>query len=125
MSGHDTFDGLDFKVHNIDADDDETIANGHGIDIMCDPQYGALALVLRSAFCQAAYEKGKERHAEDGLLFEEQISCRINREYPGYALGQASKKMAESKRMPKEHAIRELLGAINFLAIEVITRGEE
>ena len=89
-------------------------------EVMRNPLYESLAIVLRTAYCHAAYEKGHERHAEDNTLFEEQISSRINKEHRGYALGQALKKIHEAGRLPKERAVKELLGAINYIAIEVI-----
>ena len=40
----------------------------------------------------------------------------------GFPLGQAGKKMQESQRLPREAAVRELLGAINYIAAQIIMR---
>lgn len=86
------------------------------------PGYERLAMVLKMAFNQAAHGKGKERHAADGVPFEDQPMNAIN-ELLGSNDGhiyQAGKKSIESKRLPDERAIAELLGAINYLAGAVI-----
>ena len=84
--------------------------------------------VLNLAYAQAMTGKGKERHGDD-KPFNEQVSSVITKEEGlGYPLGQAKKKMDECRRMPKDAAIRELLGAINYLAIAIIhliDRGKE
>jgi len=71
------------------------------------------------ALNQAQSGKGKERHACDNP-FEEQIIMIIERLDVGYQLGQAIKKIAESKRLDTNHAINELLGAINYIAAKII-----
>lgn len=86
--------------------------------------YQALAGVLEDALDQAAYGKGKERHAT-GEPFDEQPICAITRRVGlGYPLGQAEKKIEESTRLGTEAAIFELLGAINYLAAAIIVIGE-
>lgn len=85
------------------------------------PGYETLAGVLRQAYAQAADGKGKERHA-DGNAFDEQPMTTINAmlgSVDGF-LYQAIKKTVESKRLPKDRAVAELLGAINYLAGAVI-----
>lgn len=85
------------------------------------PEYESLAKVLRRAYNQAARGKGKERHA-DGNAFDEQPMTTINAmlgSVDGF-LYQAIKKTVESKRLPKDRAVAELLGAINYLAGAVI-----
>lgn len=117
----------DYAIHSV-VGKAEYVGDAHEQDIpheinhevMRHPLYESLAIVLRTAYCHAAYEKGHERHAEDDVPFEEQISARINKEHRGFALGQALKKIHEAGRLPKERAVKELLGAINFIAIEVI-----
>lgn len=82
--------------------------------------YESLMIVLRRAFTQAAFGKGKERHAQD-MPFEDQPMQKLIALYgPGFALGQAAKKAQESQRLPKDRAIAELLGAINYLAGAII-----
>ena len=43
----------------------------------------------------------------------------------GFALGQAIKKMQESQRLSHDAAIRELLGAINYIAGVIIHKERE
>jgi hypothetical protein len=86
------------------------------------PGYERLADVLVRAHDQAAKGKGKERHASEGVAFEDQPMSAINRmigSQDGF-IYQAIKKAIESKRLPKERAVAELLGAINYLAGAVI-----
>ena len=85
------------------------------------PGYEMLADVLGRAFSQASNGKGAERHSS-GEPFEEQPICAINRLHGSIdgALFQAAKKGHEARRLPKGAAIRELLGAINYLAACVI-----
>jgi len=86
--------------------------------------YGVLCDVLMEALGQAAEGKGKERHATPEP-FDKQIGCMIEREFPGFALGQAVKKIKESKRLPAERAIHEVLGAINYIAMAIIIQREK
>ena len=97
---------------------------GHEI---CRPDpYATLRKVFADAVLQAEGGKGKERHATEGEAFEDQKICEIRKRVgSGYTLGQAIKKCIESKRLPKDRAIAELLGAINYIAAEVICRGDE
>ena len=84
------------------------------------PGYERLAEVLRAAYEQAAKGKGAERHA-DGKAFHEQPMQQLISLYgTGFAMGQAAKKAQEAQRMATDPAIRELLGAINYLAGAVI-----
>jgi len=94
------------------------------VEATFDTRYARLRAVLDAAFKQAAEGKGEERHG-DSEPFERQLSCRINRRRHGFALGQAEKKIDESDRLPTDARIRELLGAINFIAIEIITLEDE
>lgn len=83
-------------------------------------KYASLQLVLDQAFNQAAFGKGAERHAKD-LPFEQQPMQTLMGLYGiGFALGQAGKKMEEAQRMEVEPAVRELLGAINYIAGVII-----
>jgi len=85
------------------------------------PRYVKLESILARAYLQATEGKGKERHAF-GENYEDQKVCQINRwlRSPDGALYQAIKKAIESKRLPPERAVAELLGAINYLAAAVL-----
>lgn len=82
--------------------------------------YGSLALAFGAALDQASRGKGSERHAEKDEPFSSQLICAIPRRLgPGgecFCLGQAVKKIYESRRLPPERARAEILGAINYLA---------
>lgn len=84
------------------------------------PGYESLAKVLHRAFNQATTGKGAERHAR-GQPFDEQPMQQLCALYgPGFALGQAGKKMQEAQRLPMASGIRELLGAINYTAGAIV-----
>lgn len=91
------------------------------------PGYEKLEDVLSRAVGQAAHGKGKERHVTTvGEPFEKQKICEIARRVGhGYLLGQAIKKAEESCVLDEPAAIRELLGAINYLAADVIILDEQ
>ena len=82
--------------------------------------YESLGLALGEAVAQASRGKGADRHAEKGEPFSDQLICAIPKRLgPGgecFCLGQALKKICESRRLPPERARAELLGAINYLA---------
>jgi hypothetical protein len=86
-------------------------------------KYGSLKRVLVDAMLQAKSGKGKERHADDEP-FENQKICVINRWLHGSPIAgplfQAVKKTVESSRMNYDAAIRELYGAINYIAAGII-----
>lgn len=82
--------------------------------------YKSLSDVLDRAYAQAATGKGHERHG-GGKPFDKQPMQDLMQLYGvGFALGQAAKKAQESQRMDNDAAVRELLGAINYLAGAVI-----
>lgn len=84
------------------------------------PGYETLANVYGRAFNQAAVGKGAERHA-NGEPFDKQVmQDGAHRFGVGGLLFQAYKKSEESQRLPKDRAIAELLGAMNYLAGAVI-----
>lgn len=88
--------------------------------VTIDPSYGHLGDILQSAHDQAAHGKGKDRHA-NGRPFDRQPIMEISRMFgPGFAAGQATKKAQEAmgmlNRQERDAAIRELLGAINYIA---------
>jgi hypothetical protein len=91
------------------------------------PHYAVLADVLQDAYDQSAHGKGKERHVKGAEhAFIDQPICALQRIYgSGYAFGQASKKMEESIRLPKDAARAELLGAIVYIAAAVVVLDEE
>ncbi len=92
------------------------------IALVSAPGYEQLVQVLRDAHDQAAFGKGKERHAND-LPFHEQrmqgISQLLNS--PDGMAYQVTKKVVEGLDMPQlDRKVTELLGAINYLAGIVI-----
>jgi hypothetical protein len=91
-----------------------------------DNNYRSLKKVLMQAFEQASEGKGKERHAS-GDKFENQPICQIPR-WQGdvsFNLGQAIKKCLEAPRLGRDAQVRELLGAINYIAASIIVLQEE
>lgn len=84
-------------------------------------RYLPLREVLNRAYDHAAAGKGAERHAT-GQDFASQpmqtISDLVGDNHG--CLFQAIKKCQESTRLPKERAVNELLGAINYLAGAII-----
>jgi len=85
------------------------------------PGYEPLASVLSRALDQAQSGKGVERHG-NGLPFSEQPVIVEQRQQggTGFTVGQARKKALESMGLPPDKAVRELLGAINYLAAAVL-----
>lgn len=84
------------------------------------PGYERLADVLARAYAQASVGKGAERHSR-GEPFHEQVIIEGARRFgTGALLFQAYKKSEESQRLPKDAAVREILGAINYLAGAII-----
>lgn len=97
-----------------EAKDDDVVIH----EVRVPAGYDKLFRVLMAALDQAASGKGKERHASDGVAFEDQPMSSINRtlsSVDGF-LYQAAKKAQESRRLPGGRAQAELLGAINYLA---------
>lgn len=82
--------------------------------------YEALGLALGEAVAQASRGKGAERHAESGEKFSDQlimsIPKRLGEGGECFCLGQALKKICESRRLPPDRARAEILGAVNYLA---------
>jgi len=93
-------------------------------NVNADHPYYDLAKVFYSAFLQASAGKGLERHAySDSEPYSSQVLCEMDKRLGGNAIGpryQAVKKIYESARMEPDKAIREILGAINYLAAAVI-----
>lgn len=86
--------------------------------------YAPLQLVLQRAFDQAAFGKGRERHANDKPFLQQPIMEITRMHGLGFTTGQAAKKAQEAIGMMLrgEHyaAERELLGAIVYLAAACI-----
>ena len=82
--------------------------------------YESLGLALGEAVAQASRGKGADRHAEKGEPFSGQLIMSIPKRLgPGgecFCLGQALKKICESRRLQPDRARAELLGAINYIA---------
>lgn len=92
--------------------------------------YESLGSVLAEAVAQAAGGKGAERHAYSSEPFSGQLIREIPfRLGPGgecFCLGQAVKKIYESRRLPPDRARAELLGAVVYIAAAVpLLRGAE
>lgn len=90
---------------------------------MVKPEYTELERVLMAALSQAQDGKGAERHARPGERFEDQQIVKVGEWLgnTGFQVGQGVKKAIESTRLPTaERRIKELLGAINFLAAAVL-----
>lgn len=89
-------------------------------------RYQELRRIMDNAYRFAAEEKGEERHGRGTLAWEDQRHAQIGHEVgTGFAIGQAVKKAFESEGLEDEAAIRELLGAMTYLAsaIFLIERG--
>ncbi|OFX03268.1 MAG: hypothetical protein A3E78_12075 [Alphaproteobacteria bacterium RIFCSPHIGHO2_12_FULL_63_12] len=85
-----------------------------------DNDYSALRAILDRAYDFAATGKGHQRHGQSGLPWIAQRHVQIGREVgTGFAIGQAVKKSLEAGGMDKDAAVRELLGAITYLASAV------
>jgi hypothetical protein len=82
-----------------------------------DERYKAVLAILDSAYQQMALGKGKTRHDIDRLPFDQQISPIIQSLGFDYARGQAVKKLHESMFLEPDHAVHELLGAINIIVV--------
>ena len=82
--------------------------------------YLGLQSVLDRAFHQAAFGKGAERHAQAQAFEQQPMQKLIDLYGVGFALGQAGKKMQESQRLEHDAAIRELLGAIVYIAGAIV-----
>jgi hypothetical protein len=85
------------------------------------PRYEYLINILASALDQASSGKGKERHADANLPFEEQDIVKDSI-YCGQAgpIYQIRKKAKESLRLSPDKAIQELLGCIIYSAAAII-----
>jgi hypothetical protein len=87
--------------------------------------YGRLFGVLNDAYAQAAIGKGKDRHANNEPFHEQDICTITKSEGHGFTRGQAIKKIKEAKRLSPASAIHELMGAIIYLAADIIVIEDE
>lgn len=85
------------------------------------PGYESLAGILLEAYEQAAVGKGHQRHRIANESFEDQTMQTMARYFYGSLLGQAFKKIEESQRLRHDAAVRECLGAINYIAGHIIS----
>jgi len=102
--------------------DPDHIRRSYRFADVCEANYLQLALVLQRAHDQAAYGKGKDRHAK-GQPFHEQRMQSVSRllDSPDGMAYQVLKKVTEGLELPTtERKVAELLGAINYLAGIVI-----
>lgn len=104
----------------------ECLLSDNANTVELNPKYDSLYKVLLSAYNQAASGKGKERHQlNNEEYFENQKICEIARRLStDYNLGQAVKKIYESKRLEGDRGIAELYGAINYIAAAIIVLDE-
>jgi hypothetical protein len=114
-----------FLKYRFEVVEDEV--NYVNYDLKVDnPSYSSLKRVLDMAYDQASSGKGKERHANNDP-FERQPICQIPR-YQGsidFVTGQAIKKCLEVTKLPTvDDKVRELLGAINYIAAGIIVLQE-
>ena len=92
--------------------------------------YMPLEQVLLAAYAQASMQKGKERHAQGDVFLDQPIITigQLLKSPDGEAY-QAIKKVREGLMMHRtgesERCIREILGAINYLAATAILVAEE
>jgi hypothetical protein len=108
----------------VDKVVEETVKEGLkalSFEDIIDEKYAPLWNVLARAFEQASAGKGKERHGNGKPFLEQPMFsiCSMLRSNH-FLIGQAVKKAQESSRMDKDRAVKELLGAINYLAGAVI-----
>ena len=104
----------------------ECLLSDNANEVELNPKYDSLYKVLLAAYNQASNGKGKERHQlNDDEPFENQKICEIARRLSvDYNLGQAVKKIYESKRLADGRDIAELYGAINYIAAAIIVKQE-
>lgn len=102
---------------------DVNLFTGEKSDLVT-PEYEALQLILSAAYLQASNGKGSERHGNQGdTPFHEQPMQRESDDIGSWdgLIFQARKKIREGIGLPTETAqVRELLGAINYLAGAII-----
>ena len=110
----------DSRAYDCAATDDSGISLSFEEAEKRADNYASLSNVLRRAYDQASSGKGQERHGQDLPFTKQPMQLIQDLCGEGFALGQAMKKMQESQRLPHDAAIRELLGAINYIAGAII-----
>ena len=111
---------VDSRAYDCVAADDSGISLSFEEAEKLPDNYTSLSNVLRRAYDQASSGKGQERHGQDLPFAKQPMQLIQDLCGEGFALGQAMKKMQESQRLPHDAAIRELLGAINYIAGAII-----
>lgn len=123
--------GREFADHIESARDIITEAKPHAselpieTDFSGDPKFSRLRNTLLRAYLQVAEGKGAARHGSDKAWPEQPMFKIAEIVGTGFHLGQALKKIEESTRLDDEAAVKELLGAISYIAaaIESIEEG--
>lgn len=111
---------VDSRAYDCASTDDSGISLSFEEAEKRTDNYASLSNVLRLAYDQASSGKGQERHGQDLPFAKQPMQLIQDLCGEGFALGQAMKKMQESQRLPHDAAIRELLGAINYIAGAII-----
>lgn len=97
-------------------------------DAIVKPGYESLAGILGEALEQASRGKGNQRHARGEAFHHQPIMEIARRRGIGFQLGQVDKKTLEAQGMLErgetDAAVREFLGAINYLAAAIMTARE-
>lgn len=96
----------------------EAPENSEGDQSEPDP-YEGLYSRLMGAFEQASEGKGQERHGNGQVWEQQPIFSIAQEEGLGFLTGQAKKKIGESRGMTSDAAVRELRGAIVYLAAAI------
>ncbi len=87
-------------------------------------RYQSLMLVMMDAHDRASTGKGQERH-DNGADFENQASAIIMDQVgDDFALGQAMKKLAESRKMSWSAGRNERLDAMVYIAASIIWKDQ-
>lgn len=87
-------------------------------------RYERLMLVMMDAHSRASEGKGAERH-DNGANFEDQPTAIIMDQVgDGFALGQAMKKLVESRKLDWERARNERLDAMVYIAASIIWKDQ-
>ena len=90
------------------------------MDVFVDERYVDVMTAYLVALEQIQGGKGMERHGTDEP-FKEQTGWRIIKEEPGFARGQARKKLCEAARFEDiDSRIHETAGALNYIAFEIL-----
>ncbi len=87
-------------------------------------QYSKLWAVFQECIDEMAEGKGHSRHGNHRCIENQGVAERRRAFGPGFTLGQAAKKLEESPRLAGIAKKRELIGAINYIAIEVMMMKE-